>query len=431
MNVAKQNETFPKLFPCQFCTRLSITMRICCSCLHEQLAPLSGPALEFVRALEKKDIDVALHLIETNREVLSVPDENGNCVLHWVILHEQYDLIAKLLEGETPWRKNKNQETPLKLAISRKVPLEHVEQLCAACNNFELIDITKFCLEKFFDITQDRSRAYEEYGVALIRVFQDLGVRINALNMKGLKKPIHLAAQANSLPLLTLLIAESNTCLTAPDGRRRTCLHYAAIGGARDVVQFLLDENQEQVHVHQRDAYNYSAMALALEHNHLEVCDLLMENGATLIELDTLILRRVILRLFKGTDNVDSLMYMIKAADKPANMIGLLLTEVIRLFYRGKSLESNAQLIEQLLQYQLMNVDVIVKAFDNAGFIFTKKRFDDERLQQMVSLVSAIDIDDAKKFIQRADRYRLFFPNYCDRQKIKEKKMEYVEKTEE
>ena len=74
-------------------------------CCKRETPPLTPQALEFIRALEEKNVDVAMALIETDREALAGQDEEGNCALHWVILHEQHELIPKLLEGETPWRK--------------------------------------------------------------------------------------------------------------------------------------------------------------------------------------------------------------------------------------------------------------------------------------------------------------------------------------
>ena len=70
-----------------------------------------------------------------------------------------------------------------------------------------------------------------------------------------------------------------------------------------------------------------------------------------------------------------------------------MLTELLRSYYRGISLANTSELQQELA---------------NAGFAFTRKRFGDEIVQQIVSKAS-----------------------YCDRKKIKERKLMIVERMRE
>ena len=103
-------------------------------------------------------------------------------------------------------------------------------------------------------------------------------------------------------------------------------------------------------------------------------------------------------------------------------MTDLLLTEVIRSYYRGVCLDDTAALRQQLVELKLLSVLVVVRAFDHAGFIFTKKGFGDEGLKEITSIATTVEIDFANKIVQMADRYRLFFTQYCDRSRIKDRK---------
>ena len=94
----------------------------------------------------------------------------------------------------------------------------------------------------------------------------------------------------------------------------RACLHYAAVAGAKSVVEYLMNNVKEQVKINKVDIYGLSAVALALEKGHLEVCNPLIASEATfeVIQLDPMIW---VIRRFIAAGIADRLMYFVNNAE--------------------------------------------------------------------------------------------------------------------
>ena len=398
-------------------------------CRKQDITPLSPEALEFLKALEGRDDYAALQLINSARDSLICQDKDGNCALHWVILHEQYELIPSLLEGRVLWTKNKVRNSPLEMAICRGIPVKHIRQLGEGRSQYELRRAAIFCLKTFFDPEDRTGTRQTEQGLDILRNFQELGVVLSNLciNWWTRKRPIHLAAQADSLPLLLLLLEEDERNLNRPDLRMRTCLHYAAIANAKCVMMSLLNHFRKHISINKRDIYGLPAAALALEKDHIQICDKLIAIGATFDVIWTEPLVWLIRRLFEA-GKAKQLMYIVDTAKYPEIKICLLLTEVFRSYYRDLSLSDTIELTEKLLKHELINLDTVVRAIDNAGCAFTKKGLRGEKFQPIMQGLSKLEISRADELVKNSDKHRLFFPNYCDRKKIREQKLHFLKR---
>lgn len=89
------------------------------------------------------------------------------------------------------------------------------------------------------------------------------------------------AASSGNLELIQkcVVLAESAMILNMNDYNGRTALHAAALGGHKDVVQFLLLNGS---YVHTKDVFGHSPLQDAMLAGHFDVCDLLSQAGASI-----------------------------------------------------------------------------------------------------------------------------------------------------
>lgn len=94
---------------------------------------------------------------------------------------------------------------------------------------------------------------------------------------KWQRKPIHLAARIGDLRLVKEMVTRCPKCVHSVDAMLFTPLHWAAIKGRLEVVQYLVESG---AHLNVRDDRGRTALHRAAENDHLDVVCMLIKEGA-------------------------------------------------------------------------------------------------------------------------------------------------------
>ena len=129
--------------------------------------------------------------------------------------------------------------------------------------------------------TDDRTAlhfAVEANHPDVVQVLIDAGANIEIKNDEG-RSPLHLASFSGELTTVKLLV-EAGADVRATDAERDTCLILAAYSGHTDTVRYLA--GLPEVELNQQSGDDSTALHFAVEPNHPDVVQVLIDAGADL-----------------------------------------------------------------------------------------------------------------------------------------------------
>ena len=122
--------------------------------------------------------------------------------------------------------------------------------------------------------------AVSKKGTDVAQVLIDAGADIDAKDSMGYS-PLHAACEFGVLDILKMLV-EAGVDVRATDNRLDTCLTLAAYYGHTEIVRYLV--GLPEVDVNHRADDNKTALQCAVEENHTDIVQLLIDAGA---DMDT------------------------------------------------------------------------------------------------------------------------------------------------
>jgi len=208
---------------------------------------------EIHEAVKSGDFEKVKSLIQNDKQLANLKDEDGRTPLHWAALRRNSEIVKLLLEnGANPSPMDKNGDTPINYAIGR-LP------------------------EKTIDLMLDYGAKFDSTGVKALNVLQ-LSARF------GLERLFKIASEKGGPSLFSDSSVNTET------------LKSAILGGSVELVKLLIEKG---VDVNTASKYGGQPLDIAYENGNNQIIEYLKSKGAqyTSLDFETKILSKDLLRI--------------------------------------------------------------------------------------------------------------------------------------
>jgi len=223
-------------------------------------------------AITNKNLDLVKTIVNSNPEILSRTDEDGNTALHIAVKTKNLEILSYLCDQNININaKNNGDCTPFWVAVN---------QLRSA-DDYNLI---KFLIEKKADITLGDQSLMTPLHIAaaasdtrLLAFLLENGARdsVNVQNLFG-QTPLNFAIQNENSKCVELLLNEKPDFHLTTAEAKRNVLHVAVEAGNLDIVAQIVKKNPKLIG--EKDRAGDTPLSLSLDKEYKKIPKLLLEH---------------------------------------------------------------------------------------------------------------------------------------------------------
>ena len=205
-------------------------------------------SFELFEAISKGDTNKAKPFFyDPNIKIWNLKDENGNTVLHYSVLNNDFEFTKFIIE-----------ELKKKIGMSSSQKLEN------------------FINEKNKEGMTAIHYAVNNGNLEIVQFLKENGGNLDAVTNTG-KNIMHMSAGSNQPSMLIYFLLYEAQDISSVDENGSTPLHWACYYGAEESVNYLLSL---KVDIDAQDKEKFTPLHLAVSNNSINIVRLLLQKGA-------------------------------------------------------------------------------------------------------------------------------------------------------